>query len=90
MSYAEIQQRLQEERQILAMHQENLDALIERGPIHFVSEGALREMLLKNESVVEKYNLEFNRLISEINLSGRKITNLNIELKNFILNNGKP
>lgn len=88
MSYAEIQQNLQEERKILAMHQENLDAFIEQGYKHFVSQDTLREMLLKNESVVEKHNLEFNRLISEISLSGQKIAHLNLELKNFILKNG--
>lgn len=85
MSYTEIQQRLEEERKILAMHQQNLDAFIDQGYKNFVSEDTLRQMLLKNESVVEKYNSEFNRLISEINLSGRKIADLTLELKNFVI-----
>ncbi|MCX0334783.1 hypothetical protein [Acinetobacter radioresistens] len=87
MSYTEIQQRLEEERKILAMHQQNLDAFIDQGYKNFVSEDTLRQMLLKNESVVEKYNSEFNRLISEINLSGRKIADLTLELKNFVIRN---
>ncbi len=87
MSYTEIQQRLEEERKILAMHQQNLDAFIDQGYKNFVSEDTLRQMLLKNESVVEKYNSEFNRLISEINLSGRKIAELTLELKNFVIRN---
>ncbi|GEM_PF-2248458 len=87
MSYTEIQQRLEEERKILAMHQQNLDAFIDQGYKNFVSEDTLRQMLLKNESVVEKYNSEFNRLISEINLSGRKIAALTLELKNFVIRN---
>ncbi len=90
MSYAEIQQRLKEERQILAMHKKNLEDFIEQGYKDFVDEDTLREMLLKNESVVEKHNLEFNRLISEVSLSGQKITSLNLELRDFIIKNGKP
>lgn len=87
MNYAEIQQLLEEERQILAMHQRNLEAFIEQGYKNFVNKDVLQQMLINNESAVEKYNLEFNRLISEISLSGQKMANLNLQLKSFILNN---
>ena len=88
MSYAEIQQNLQEERKILAMHQENFDAFIDQGYKIAMSQDTLSAMILNNESAVEKHNQEFKRLISEISLSGQKISNLNLELKNFILKNG--
>jgi len=90
MSHEEIKQRIQEELQILDMHKENLDAFIKLGFKNFASKDIRHEMFLQNESAVEKYNQEFNRLISEISLSGQKISNLNIELKNFFFKNSKP
>lgn len=80
MNFDELNKQLKEERQILEMHKQNLDAFIEQGYKGFASEDVLREMLIKNESILDKHNLEFNRLISEVNASGRKIAEINIQL----------
>ena len=88
MSHEEIKQRLQEELQVLEVHKENLTTFIDQGYKIAMSQDTLSAMILNNESAVEKHNQEFKRLISEISLSGQKISNLNLELKNFILKNG--
>lgn len=82
MNYTDIQQRLKDERKTLAIHQENLNDFLDKQAIgNFVDEDTLRAMISANESVIEKYNYEFNRLISEIRASGERIADLNLALK---------
>ncbi|WP_180023404.1 hypothetical protein [Acinetobacter sp. YH1901134] len=83
MKYEEIEKLLEEEREILAMHKQNLDDFIDQGFNGFVSKDELREMLSKGEQVWDKYKTEMNRLVSEIQISGLKVMDLNLKLKNY-------
>ena len=87
MNYAETEKLLENERKILAMHQENLNLFIEQGVRGFLDEQTLQAMLLKGEPISEKHTQEFNRLISAVTASGRKIAELNMALKNIVISN---
>lgn len=87
MNYPEIEKKIEEERKILAMHKNNLYSFIDKGFKGFISDDALKGMLIKKEDPYKKYQDEYVRLFEAVKESGAKIIQLNIEARNLVLNN---
>lgn len=89
MQLQEIEKLIEEEREILVMHQENLSNFIDGGFKGFMSDEILKGMLIAQEDPYQAYQQEFSRLFEAVKKSGAKLIQLNIEARNLVLNNAK-
>lgn len=89
MNLKDIEKLIEEEREILAMHKRNLEKFIDQGFKGFISDDALKAMLIAKEDPNKKYTDEYYRLFDAVNKSGAKIIQLNIEARNLVLNNAQ-
>ena len=90
MKLQEIEKLIEEEREILAMHQEGLSNFIGGGFKGFISDDILnKEMLIAKDDPYQAYQQEFSRLFEAVKKSGARIIQLNIEARNLVLNNAQ-